>query len=284
MWKAAGPVSISIQLLIAAVRAVLSVSLILWMAGCSGKAGTTTLATCSFTLSPSSASHAASGGMGSVTVTTSANCSWTARSDADWVTMTGGSSGRGNGTVTFRVAANITTSARTAAIEVVGSDGLSVPHQVSQAASTWLRIRGAYTLAMQVDLDGACGWPVTTFYWPVAIQVTSYVQGSTFGSIIFPPTPVYPSNTWSISTGPTQTRLVPGQDGPGPAGGAYDVVVDGGRWEAGGLVRAPGGKGQITNGTASGARLVLTMRGSDQRWECQSDVKWSLLVRYVDLD
>ena len=52
-----------------------------------------------------------------------------------------------------------------------------------------------------------------------------------------------------------------------PAGGAYDVVVDGGRWEAGGLIRARDGKGQITSGTASGARQILTLRGSDKRWE-----------------
>jgi len=159
-----------------------------------------------------------------------------------------------------------------------------VVHQVSQAASTWLPIRGAYTFVMQVDPDGACGWPVTTFYWPVAIQVTSYVQGTALGSIVFPPTPVSPSNTWSISAGPTRTQLVPRQESPGPAGGAYDVVVDGGRWEAGGLIRARDGRGQITSGTASGARQILTLRGSDKRWECRSDAKWSLLIRHVDLD
>jgi hypothetical protein len=170
---------------------------------------------------------------------------------------------------------------------IVGCSGQAntiVVHQVSQATSTRLTLRGAYTFVMQVDPDGACGWPVTTFYWPVSAKVTSYEQGTALGSIVFPPTPVSSSNTWSISAGPTRTQLVPRQESPGPAGGAYDVVVDGGRWEAAGLIRARDGRGQITSSTASGARQILTLRGSDKRWECRSDAKWSLLIRHVDLD
>lgn len=267
-------------------RAALFVALIVWIAGCSGQAGTMTLASCSFALSPSSSSHAASGDTGSVTINTQANCSWTVMSDADWVRVTGGSSGRGSGTVTYRVAANITTSARTASIKVMDANGhrAAVLHQVSQAASTSLRMRGAYTFVMEVDPDGTCGWPVTTFYWPVSIKITSYVQGTALGSIVFPSASISSSNTWSISAGPTRTKLVPRQESPGTAGGAYDVVVDGGLWEAGGLTRARDGRGEITSGTASGARQILTLRGSDKRWECRSDAKWSLHTRHVDLD
>jgi len=173
-----------------------------------------------------------------------------------------------------------------ASIKVMDADGHcpAVLHQINQAASTRLPLRGAYTFVMQVDPDGACGWPETTFYWPVAIEVTSYMSDTVVGSIVFPHTEVPASNTWSISAGPTLTQLVPGQEGPGPAGGAYDVVVDGGTWEAGGLISAHDGKGEVRSGTASGARLILTLRGSDQRWKCQSDVIWSLIIRYVDQD
>jgi len=187
-----------------------------------------------------------------------------------------------NAAVLWRVALSVVL-----VVWIAGCSGQAdtiVVHQVSQAASTGLPIRGTYTFVMQVDPDGACGWPVTTFYWPVSIKVTSDVQGTALGSIVFPPTPVSPSNTWSISAGPTRTQLVPRQESPGPAGGAYDVVVDGGRWEAGGLIRARDGRGEITSGTASGARQILTLRGSDKRWECRSDAKWSLLIRHVDLD
>ncbi len=176
-------------------------------------------------------------------------------------------------------------SGQPASIKVVDADGnrAAVVQQVSQATSTRLSLRGAYTFVMQVDPDGACGWPVTTFYWPVAIRVTSHEGGTALGSVVFPSASVSSSNTWSISAGPTRTQLVPRQESPGPAGGAYDVVVDGGRWEAGGLTRARDGRGEITSGTASGARQILTLRGSDKRWECQSDAKWSLIPRHVDL-
>ena len=67
-----------------------------------------------------------------------------------------------------------------------------VVQQVSQAASTGLTLRGAYTFVMQVDPDGGCGWPVTTFFWPVGIEVTSYVRDTALGSSVFLPTPVSP--------------------------------------------------------------------------------------------
>ena len=267
-------------------RIALVVALVVWITGCSGQAATITLASCSFALSPSSASYDTSGGTGSVAVTTPANCSWIAMADVDWIIVTGGNRGDANGTVTYSVAPNMTTTLRTASIKVVDANGQrsAVLHEISQTASTWLPIRGAYTFVMEVDPDGLCGWPVTTFYWPVAIDVSSYAQGTTLGSIVFPTTSASPSNTWSFSAGPTRTELVPRQESPGPAGGEYNVVVDGGRWEAGGLTGGHDGKGEITNGTARGAKQILTLRGSDKRWECQSDAKWSLLIRYVDKD
>ena len=44
------------------------------------------------------------GGTGSVTVTTSAGCTWNAASNQGWMTITGGASGSGAGTVTYSVA------------------------------------------------------------------------------------------------------------------------------------------------------------------------------------
>ncbi len=278
----------SMQSLYAAVhwRTALSIVLIIWIASCSGQDGTIPPASCSFTLFPSSASHAASGGTGSVTVTTTASCSWTARSDSSWVTVTGGSSGRGSDSVTYRVDANTDTAARTASILVADACGQSaaVSHRVSQAAAARLTLHGAYVFVMEVDPDGKCEWPVAKFYWPVLIKDISYEGGTAFGSIVFPPLQVTQSNTWSISASPTRTQLVPRPESPGPADGAYDVVVDGGSWEAGGLIRARDGRGQITSGTASGARLILLQRSSGRRWECRLDAKWSLLIRFVDRD
>ena len=63
---------------------------------------------CTYTLSSPGASYTASGGSGSVSVTASnSSCTWTAVSNApSWITVTSGSSGTGNGTIGFSVAAN----------------------------------------------------------------------------------------------------------------------------------------------------------------------------------
>lgn len=61
---------------------------------------------CSFTISPSSKSFAASGGTGSVSVTTAGGCNWIATSNANWITINSGNSGTGNGTVSYTVAPN----------------------------------------------------------------------------------------------------------------------------------------------------------------------------------
>lgn len=75
----------------------------------------------------------ASGGSGSVGVTAPSDRSWTASSNAAWLTIIGGSSGSGNGTVAFSVAVNASTSSRQATITVqdqvftVTQEGTSPP-------------------------------------------------------------------------------------------------------------------------------------------------------------
>lgn len=76
--------------------------------------------TCSFSISPTSASYAAAGGSGSVTVTAGVGCNWTAVSNSSFITITSGSSGSGNGTVGYSVAANGTTSSRNGTMTIAG--------------------------------------------------------------------------------------------------------------------------------------------------------------------
>jgi len=65
--------------------------------------------TCTFTLSPDSVSFTSAGGSGSFNITTQPGCNWTAAASsniAPWVTINGASTGTGNGTVNYTVAAN----------------------------------------------------------------------------------------------------------------------------------------------------------------------------------
>lgn len=76
---------------------------------------------CGFTLNPTGQSFTSAGGSGSFTVSaSSANCGWIADSDSSWLTITSGTSGTGNGTISYSVAANQTTNPRTGTINVGG--------------------------------------------------------------------------------------------------------------------------------------------------------------------
>ena len=62
----------------------------------------------------------ASGGSASISVATPNSCSWTATSNANFLTVTQGASGAGNGTVQFAVAANAGAT-RTAILTITGT-------------------------------------------------------------------------------------------------------------------------------------------------------------------
>jgi carboxypeptidase family protein/BACON domain-containing protein/all-beta uncharacterized protein len=90
-------------------------------------------APCVFTLTPSTTSIPFSGGSATIGVATHAACAWTAAvdSNAQWITIAGGGSGPGPGTVSLRFAANTTAQQRTGAV-TVGTSSVTF----TQAATT----------------------------------------------------------------------------------------------------------------------------------------------------
>jgi BACON domain-containing protein len=75
---------------------------------------------CSYALSAMSQSFPSSGGSGSVSVTAPSGCPWTAVSNNNWITIPSGSSGSGNGIVSYSVNANQDTSQRTGTMTIAG--------------------------------------------------------------------------------------------------------------------------------------------------------------------
>jgi len=75
---------------------------------------------CTFSLSASGQSFDATGGTGSVTVTTSSGCAWSATSSESWLTVISGASGTGAGVVMYRVAVNTSGLARAASLTIGG--------------------------------------------------------------------------------------------------------------------------------------------------------------------
>jgi M6 family metalloprotease-like protein len=69
-------------------------------------------------VNPAAQTLSAASQPGSVSVTAPTGCSWTAVSDQPWLQVTGGSSGSGNGVVSFTLSANTSGSSRTATLTI----------------------------------------------------------------------------------------------------------------------------------------------------------------------
>jgi hypothetical protein len=146
---------------------------------------------CNYSISPARLDVAAGGGSGSTTVTTGSGCTWTAVSNAAWITITSGATGTGNGPVAFTVAAN-TGAARTGTLTVAGQT-----FTVSQAAAAAPPPTCNYTIApasesvpstastgsVTVTTASDCAWTaVSNASW---ITVTSGASGSGSGTVGF---------------------------------------------------------------------------------------------------
>ncbi len=78
-------------------------------------------AVCTFALTQASQAFSSAGGTGTATVVAPGGCTWTASSaGAPFVTITSGSTGSGDGTVSFTVAANPSSTARTGTLTIAG--------------------------------------------------------------------------------------------------------------------------------------------------------------------
>jgi hypothetical protein len=79
-----------------------------------------TVPSCTYSISPSSASFASAGGTGSVSITTQSYCNWTTSSSTPWITVISGS-GQGSGTLSYSVSSNPGTTIRTASLTIAGN-------------------------------------------------------------------------------------------------------------------------------------------------------------------
>ena len=82
-------------------------------------------------MTPTSQGFNAAGGTGTIAVTGSPGCDWTAARSGTWITITSGASGSANGTVSYRVDANTDSTLRTGTLTVAGQ-----PITIVQSAIT----------------------------------------------------------------------------------------------------------------------------------------------------
>ena len=120
-------------------------------------------ATCAYSISALGQSFSADSAIGSVKVTTSPVCSWQAISDASWITINSGSSGSGDGTVNFSVAANTDANPRTGTLTIAGQTfivnqaGLQSPNPIDDA-QFFVRQHYVDFLNREPDQDGLAFW------------------------------------------------------------------------------------------------------------------------------
>ena len=77
-------------------------------------------AACVYSISPASQTFNRTGGTAAIAVTTAAGCPWTAASPVNWVTISSGAAGAGNGFVNYQVLTNTTGVPRSTPITVAG--------------------------------------------------------------------------------------------------------------------------------------------------------------------
>jgi len=146
--------------------------------GTSSRTGTLTIAgqtftatqaagsTCSYAIAPTSASAPAGGTTGSVTVTAASGCTWTAASNASWITITSGASGSGNGTVSYTVAASSSANPLTGTLTIAGQTftvtqaGATCSYAIAPTSAS--ATAGGTTGSVTVTAPTGCAWTATS--------------------------------------------------------------------------------------------------------------------------
>jgi hypothetical protein len=142
---------------------------------------------CTYSISPLSTSPAAAGGSASVTVTATSGCSWSATSNDSWITITGGSSGTGSGTVSYSVAQN-TSGARTGTMTIAGqivtvnqAAGGTCTYSVSPTSSS--PAAAGNSASVSVTAGAGCNWTATSnAAW---ITITAGSSGAGNGTVSY---------------------------------------------------------------------------------------------------
>jgi hypothetical protein len=160
-------------------------------------------ATCRYTLNPGSASLSYTGGSVSMSVSTDSDCAWTAHSNSSWMSITSGTSGAGNGSITFAVAQNSGLS-RSGGV-TVGFSTATVAQARNPATCTYSLDPSSASVgagggsgSINVSTASDCSWvPTVTNSW---IVITSGGSGATGSSSI----------SWRVgsNTGPAKTAEI----------------------------------------------------------------------------
>lgn len=186
----------------------LFVPLALALAGACGESTSVTSVTapstvsrCAITVQAVDGQIPAQGGSGAISVAAARDCTWTASSDAPWLTIRTGASGQGDGTVEFTAAANPDPATRRAAV-VLNTQRAEITQAAASCVFSLAGNSASFGQAggngtIQVNASSAmCGWTAVSDVEWIALRTRS---GSGTSQIPFEVLP---------TTGPPRTGTV----------------------------------------------------------------------------
>lgn len=143
---------------------------------------------CALQVTADGSSFSATGGSGSLHITTTRDCQWSAKTDAVWLTIAAPTSGQGEGSVGFSVGANTDPSSRTAGI-AVNDQRLDVtqagkPCELALSSNHESVDRAGGDLSVNVRASSAsCTWTASSAVpW---ISIVSGANGRGDGTVTF---------------------------------------------------------------------------------------------------
>jgi hypothetical protein len=197
----------------------------------------------------------ATGGAGAIAVKTARECQWTAQPEVNWITITAGGSGQGDGSVQFNAASNSDPVARTGGVMVNG-----LRAQITQAAgecrfelgsssASFGQAGGAGTADLRAS-SALCAWTATSdAEW---ISITSNASGKGTAAVAFSVAP---------TTGAPRTGTLT------IAGLHFNVTQSEGCTYA----VAPL---SYSAGSAGGSQVVAVTSGAGCPWTASSNADW----------
>ena len=147
---------------------------------------------CTFALNSTNQAFAAAGGNGTVSVISSNGCAWTSTNNDNFITITSGSSGSGNGTVHYSVAANSSTNPVSGTMTIAGNTftvtqaGAAGPGQCTftlNATSISLAAKGGKKSVSVKAVGTDCAW--TAVSNDGFITISSGSSGTGNGKVAF---------------------------------------------------------------------------------------------------
>ncbi len=220
---------------------------------------------CTYTLSSTSATIESSGSTDSVSVTASSTeCSWTATSSDTWITIDSGSSESGDGTVSYTVSENTTTSTRTGTMTIaqntftITQSGISCAYSISPTSQSFDSAGGTDSVSVTAT-SIECGWTATSSdTW---ITITTNDSGVGDGTVSYS---VSANTSTDLRTGTItiadQTHTV------NQAGVEASPIPD---------IKANGSDGPITIGTNDTLSIDISLSAGDS---LGTDADWWLVV------